>query len=433
MMSRKIGCGTLVAIPVIGMFIIGGCPCPPGNLAPIASAGADQTVAPSAVVSLSGGASSDPEGQALSFRWQQTAGSPVALSDPNSANPSFSAPAANDVLSFQLTVTDCGLSSSDSVIITVNAAAPPPQDPWLYISCFGGDNVVAYRNPQGVNGNIAPNINLQGAQTQLFDPSDVIITANDTMLVSNFRPAGGAAPGGPARITGYLDAETANGNLAPDRNVQGAATLLNNPSALTLNRAQDLVFVSQSGSNTIRVYSNASSASFNGNLAPVRSITSLDLNSPVGVNFDASDNLYVADNGNNRIAVFSNASSANGNVNAARIITNAAFNNVADVYVDPQDRMYVVNRGAGRIDIFNNAASLNGARMPDTFLNIPGAGTLGEMAVDSNNTAYILDRTNSRVYVYDNIASRNGTIAPDRSIFGANTQITTPVGMFLVE
>jgi len=91
---------------------------------PVANAGAAQTVASGATVTLAGTATGSTP---LTFAWVQTAGPVVVLTNPTTLAPSFTAPlvAVATPLTFQLTATNAVGSSTSSVIITVNAAAAP--------------------------------------------------------------------------------------------------------------------------------------------------------------------------------------------------------------------------------------------------------------------------------------------------------------------
>lgn len=92
------------------------------NTAPVANAGPDQSVVGASKVNLDGTGSTDPDGSIASYSWQQTVGTAVSLTGPNTALPGFDAPAvaANEILTFQLTVTDNeGATHSDLVDITV--------------------------------------------------------------------------------------------------------------------------------------------------------------------------------------------------------------------------------------------------------------------------------------------------------------------------
>ncbi len=92
------------------------------NLPPVANAGADQGAMFSSLVQLSGSASADPNaGDTLTFAWTQLSGTPVTLSAANTATPTFTSPAADATLEFELTVTDSlGLSDTDRVRVYVN-------------------------------------------------------------------------------------------------------------------------------------------------------------------------------------------------------------------------------------------------------------------------------------------------------------------------
>ena len=393
------------------------------NQAPTANAGDDQTVTGNSTVTLNGTDSSDPDGDALDFSWSQTSGTDVTLSDADSDSPSFTAPDEDGSLTFELTVDDGnGGSDTDSVTVTTTAAVVPQ----LYIANFNGNSVTSYANPSTVNGNIAPDTNLQGAQTVLDRPADIAVNAANQLLAVNFDTGTGS-------VTTYDDAPATNGNFEPDGNLQGAATQLVQPASLAVNTADDLLFVSDLNSDAIFVFANTS-ATLNGNLAPTRIIESTGfLNNPTGINFGADDELYVANNGDNNILVFANASALNGDVPPTRTIESAAFNAVFDVFIDQDDNMLVVNTGAPQILTFNDAAGLNANQTPDFTLDVNGATTLSAITVDVSGTGYLVDNAANAVYAYDNIANLNAALNPDRTIQGANTQLDAPIRVFLAE
>jgi len=105
---------------------------PAANVSPIANAGPNQTVNPSANVHLNAALSSDPDGNALSYHWEQSASDhyQVALTSASSVNASFIAPIVAELqasLHFTVIVSDGhGGTDTDTTTVTItrNHTAP---------------------------------------------------------------------------------------------------------------------------------------------------------------------------------------------------------------------------------------------------------------------------------------------------------------------
>ena len=91
------------------------------NQAPTANAGLDGSVTERARYTLAGSAS-DADGDTLTYRWFQSAGTPVGLTGANTPQPSFTAPEvmASETLTFTLQVSDGQATTEDSVNVVVN-------------------------------------------------------------------------------------------------------------------------------------------------------------------------------------------------------------------------------------------------------------------------------------------------------------------------
>ncbi len=92
------------------------------NRPPVANAGPASSVNEQALITLDGSASSDADGDPLTFAWTQLAGPAVTLSSTTVAKPTFTSPSVltNTPLTFQLAVSDGkGGTHSASVAITV--------------------------------------------------------------------------------------------------------------------------------------------------------------------------------------------------------------------------------------------------------------------------------------------------------------------------
>jgi ACT domain-containing protein len=93
------------------------------NVAPVANAGADQTVDAGVVVTLNGSASTDADGNTLTYQWTAPAG--ITLNSTTVVKPEFTAPGvtSNTSYTFSLVVND-GLINSNTAYVNVNIIAP---------------------------------------------------------------------------------------------------------------------------------------------------------------------------------------------------------------------------------------------------------------------------------------------------------------------
>ena len=109
------------------------------NQGPVADAGPDQDVAPSAAVQLDGSASSDPEVQALTYTWTQLSGPDVTggLGTLSGVGPSFTAPATVTSVDFELVVSDSEGSASAADTVLVSMLEDPAAA--LFVTSTGDD------------------------------------------------------------------------------------------------------------------------------------------------------------------------------------------------------------------------------------------------------------------------------------------------------
>jgi large repetitive protein len=101
------------------------------NAAPTANAGPDQNAVTGQPVTLDGSASSDPNGDVITFSWKFLSIAPgSSLSDasivnPNTPAPSFT-PDVDGAYELELLVSDGTLSDTDTVIVTTAIANAAP-------------------------------------------------------------------------------------------------------------------------------------------------------------------------------------------------------------------------------------------------------------------------------------------------------------------
>ncbi|MBI4764615.1 MAG: hypothetical protein HY787_08420 [Deltaproteobacteria bacterium] len=123
---------------------------PVTNSAPVAEAGDNQTVDENVSVTLDGSGSLDPDGDSLTYLWEQIAGPEVTLNLSDPIHPSFTAPgvpAGGATLTFQLTVNDGQMTSNPNTVnITIKNINHPP------VADAGKDQTVNEGSPVTLNG-----------------------------------------------------------------------------------------------------------------------------------------------------------------------------------------------------------------------------------------------------------------------------------------
>ena len=130
------------------------------NQAPLADAGADQEVRFDDEVFLDATSSTDTDGTIVAYRWTQTDGIPVELSDATADRPSFVAPDGGETgasLTFELTVTDDGgMLAKDAVKVTIAPVATETENdviaPSLTIERPSRAWTISWRSSIGMSG-----------------------------------------------------------------------------------------------------------------------------------------------------------------------------------------------------------------------------------------------------------------------------------------
>lgn len=124
----KLAVGTAyLAFGICYLACLGGCgfpdlpPEPALNLPPTAfiEIGGRGVVARGAVVTLDGVKSADPDGDRLTYHWEQVSGEAIELTDPAAAKTSFTAPKVGGVLVVSLTVSD-GIEQSAQALVEIS-------------------------------------------------------------------------------------------------------------------------------------------------------------------------------------------------------------------------------------------------------------------------------------------------------------------------
>lgn len=267
------------------------------------------------------------------------------------------------------------------------------------------------------NGDVAPSIEIEGAKTLLTTPVALAISKKGRIYTAN---------------DGYNEvlifAPGAKGNAKPQI-LGGSKVGLIHTDGIALD-ASGNIFVSNDGEgdgpDKILVFAAGSS----GNTAPMRTISGskTGLSEPVGMSFDAAGDLFVVNATSSTEPIAEFAPGAKGNVAPIAFIGGSKTMIVEpfSVSIDSTGRIIVPSDG-DEILIFSKGS--NGNVAPATIISGPNTqlGGVTSAGVDPSGEIFAAEdwATNGKaVYVFASGAS--GNVAPIRSIVGSKTQLSDP-------
>lgn len=248
-----------------------------------------------------------------------------------------------------------------------------------------------------------------GNASNVFRPQDSAISSTGVLFVCSDTNS---------TIAIYDRFLTASGTRAPDREVSGDLSMISRPLSVAIDPINDVLYVLNREDPNILVFNNVSDATFDGDVAPVRTITrdaGPFLPSQI---FFSGGSLYVVDEGT--IVVFEDDGTLDGPVPADRVISSPMFTSSTrlNVSVDSLDRLVLTARGE-EVFIYNDASMIDGSPAPDLTITVDEASTLNAAVIDSFDTLYAMDFSDRAIYVIDDVSLRaDGLHEPDRSIQG---------------
>jgi len=304
----------------------------------------------------------------------------------------------------------------------------------LFVGGLAG--VGGFARDASLDGNKSPVTQVDGATAQIQDVKGVAVNKSGELLVWSDNSV--TPPTG--RICVFSGARDVNGDVAPQRVVSGASTLLNQSGrAMTFDVQRDKIYKTTPFA-TIHIFSDTSLTTFDGDVAPTV-LTSTEFNSLGQAHVTADDRLYVIDVQNlaARVLVIENASTRSGAVVPDRI---HPLNRLATaIFVDGEGTLMTVEE-QGASDFVARypqiAQQASGPITPGSEFQIapPSAGGLGvsTMIVDADGTGFLATVVPFQgVLVFESIADLTGVQSASRTLTGPDTRIASPRGLAVLE
>jgi len=255
--------------------------------------------------------------------------------------------------------------------------------------------------------------------------SDEEVEGTGVMLVSNR---------GAATIAHFRRATTADGAILPQVYLRGANTRLAQPGQLTYDPTLHRLIVPNGGDNSILFFDDVLNSAEG--VPPKRFLTGIgtQLNRPVSVVLDsAHDELYVANGGSNSVVMFSNASTIDGATAPLRTLSGSATKiaGISAIWLDTgTDRLWVADPVSGALLVFNNASTINGNVPPNRYIIGSNTRLISPQSMLFINKQLFVGCTSS-ILRFDNSDTLDGNVVPTTTIEGSTTLLSRPQQMVL--
>jgi len=255
--------------------------------------------------------------------------------------------------------------------------------------------------------------------------SDEVQEGTGVMLVANR---------GAATIAHFKRATTAEGSILPQVYLRGANTRLAQPGQLSYDATLHRLIVPNGGDNSILFFDDVLNSAEG--VPPKRFLTGVgtQLSRPVAVHLDtAHDELYVANGGSNSVVVFSSASTIDGATAPLRTLSgsNTKISGISAMWLDSStDRLWLADPVGGALLVFNNASTINGNVPPNRYIIGNNTRLLSPQSLLFINKQLFVGCTSS-ILRFDNSDTLDGNVAPTIVIEGGATLLSRPQQMVL--
>ena len=300
--------------------------------------------------------------------------------------------------------------------VGVAQAAGDPQGT-IYVADEGANAVDVFA--PGSNGNVAPERVIEGSSTGLDGPGDVKVDSAGDLYVVNF--SGNT-------ITEY--APGASGNATPTCTIGGSNTGLSTPDDMSL-EADGTIVVGNLFASTVGIFAPGSC----GNVAPIETLagSNTGFNDVDGVGTDAAGNIYANSTLNESINVF--PAGANGNVAPSYTITgsNTGLGWPDDIVVGFSGELYAVSGFTGPVNsvtVYSAGAMGNAVPLQNIVGSNTDFGNPDDNAVDTSGNIFVTDSESTvGPAVLEFASGATGNVAPIATIAGSATNLSEPEGV----